>query len=156
MLRLWYTVPDPNRVVSTPRWIASEGSYRKPRHQGAATLTNHAHASNPAEPTASTPPRLAHTVFFALKDSSDEARQQLIDACHRYLSDHPGTLFFGVGPRAADYQRSVNDTRFDVVLHLVFATQADHDRYQQAPNHQQFIDESQAHWANVRVFDSYI
>ena len=33
---------------------------------------------------------LAHLVFFTLKQQTAEARQSLIDACHRYLTDHPG------------------------------------------------------------------
>ncbi len=47
---------------------------------------------------------LAHTVFFTLKDRSDATREALVLACHEYLSDHPGTVYFSAGPRATAYQ----------------------------------------------------
>jgi hypothetical protein len=84
-------------------------------------------------------PGLAHVVFFTLKDSSPESRDRLVAACHKYLTDHPGTVHFSAGLRAEAYTRPVNDQNFDVALVLVFATQADHDRYQEAPRHIEFI-----------------
>jgi hypothetical protein len=97
--------------------------------------------------------RLVHNVFFSLKDRSPEAAQGLIDACKRYLSDHPGTLYFGAGG-CSDLEREVNDRDFDVALHIAFESRAAHDAYQAAPRHQQFIDEQKHNWAKVRVFDS--
>ena len=97
---------------------------------------------------------LSHLVFFELKDKSDAARDALVTACHKYLSDHPGTLHFSAGTRAEQYTRPVNDQEFDVALMLVFASVADHDRYQEAPRHKQFISEQSPNWASVRVFDA--
>jgi Stress responsive A/B Barrel Domain len=97
---------------------------------------------------------LAHVVFFTLKDRSSAARNALVAACHKYLSDHPGTIHFSAGARAEAYQRPVNDQAFDVALVLVFAAEADHDRYQESPRHEQFIAEQSAAWAQVRVFDA--
>jgi hypothetical protein len=97
---------------------------------------------------------LAHLVFFTLKDQSAEARDALVAACHKYLSDHSGTLHFSAGARAEQYTRAVNDQEFDVALALVFASEADHDRYQEAPRHKQFIAEQSPNWASVRVFDA--
>ena len=99
---------------------------------------------------------LAHNVYFALKDNSPAARQRLLEACRKYLSGHPGTVFFAVGTLAEELNRPVNDREFDVALHLVFEDQAAHDRYQEAPRHTQFIDENQANWKKVRVFDSVV
>ena len=99
---------------------------------------------------------LAHLVFFTLKDQSPEARDSLIAACHQYLSDHPGTVHFSAGPRSEKYARPVNDQEFDVALVLVFASEADHDRYQEAPRHKQFIAEQSPNWAAVRVFDAAV
>jgi hypothetical protein len=45
---------------------------------------------------------------------------------------------------------------FDVALVLVFESQAAHDRYQEAPRHNQFIAEQSANWAQVRVFDALV
>src|SRR5262245_35740918 len=99
-------------------------------------------------------PKLAHCVFFSLKDRGNAARDALIAACHKYLTDHPGTVHFSAGPRATAYERPVNDAEFDVALVVVFATAADHDRYQTAERHKQFIAEQSPNWAKVRVFDA--
>ena len=97
---------------------------------------------------------LAHIVFFNLKESNDENRKQLVAACHKYLDGHPGTKFFGVGTRTPDLQREVNDQTFDVALHVIFDSRADHDAYQTNERHLQFIAENKDSWAQVRVFDS--
>jgi hypothetical protein len=97
---------------------------------------------------------LAHMVFFTLKDRSEAARNALVQACRKYLSDHPGTVYFCAGPRAELYQRPVNDTLFDVALVLVFATDEDHQRYQTSEPHQQFIAEQLENCSQVRVFDA--
>ena len=40
---------------------------------------------------------LAHNVFFSLNDPTPANRQKLVDACKKYLSSHPGTVFFAAG-----------------------------------------------------------
>ncbi len=97
---------------------------------------------------------LAHHVYFTLHDHSPAARQKLVDACRKYLSGHPGQVWFGVGTLAAELNREVNDRDFDVALTVVFQSQAAHDRYQQAERHLRFIAENKANWRQVRVFDS--
>ncbi|MSQ94503.1 MAG: Dabb family protein [Gemmataceae bacterium] len=99
---------------------------------------------------------LAHNVFFSLNDSSAAAKTKLVEACKKYLAQHPGTVFFACGTRATELHRPVNDLDFDVALHVVFQTKADHDAYQTAPLHDQFIAENKANWKNVRVFDSLV
>jgi hypothetical protein len=99
---------------------------------------------------------LAHNVYFSLKDNSPGARQQLIAACKKYLSKHPGTVFFAAGVLAEALKREVNDREFDVALHVIFTDQAAHDRYQDAPAHLQFIGENKANWKKVRVFDAVV
>jgi len=101
-------------------------------------------------------PLLAHNVYFSLKDNSPQAKKSLIEACKHYLSDHPGTVWFGVGTLAEELRREVNDRDFDIALHVVFRNQAAQDAYQQAPAHLQFISENRANWTRVRVFDSLI
>ena len=100
--------------------------------------------------------RLAHNVFFALRDNSLEAKKRLLDACKTYLTGHPGEIFFAAGTLAEELNRPVNDRDFDVSLHIVFQTKADQDRYQEAPRHLQFIEENRANWKKVRVFDSLV
>src|SRR5262245_55591549 len=101
-------------------------------------------------------PMLAHNVFFSLHDSSAAARSRLVAACKKYLSGHPGTVFFAAGTLAEELSRSVNDRDFDVGLHIIFKNQKAHDDYQVAPLHDQFIRENQANWKKVRVFDSVV
>ena len=97
---------------------------------------------------------LAHNVYFALVDNSPEAAGRLAGACKKYLSDHPGVVFFAVGGLNPDLAREVNDREFDVALHVVFDSRESHDAYQAAPEHLQFIEEQKDNWKNVRVFDS--
>jgi hypothetical protein len=99
---------------------------------------------------------LAHLVFFTLKDRTPPAREALVAACRKYLSDHPGTVHFSAGPRAEGYARPVNDQAFDVALVVVFDSQAAHDAYQAAPRHKEFIAEQSPNWAQVRVFDALV
>jgi hypothetical protein len=99
---------------------------------------------------------LSHDVFFTLKDNSPKAKQQLVDACKKYLTEHPGEVFFTAGVLADDLKREVNDRDFDVALHIVFKDRAAHDLYADAPRHKQFIEENKDNWKKVRVFDSYV
>lgn len=99
---------------------------------------------------------LSHAVYFTLHNASDEAKHQLVAACKQYLSEHPGTVFFAVGSRAADFTRPVNDHQFDVALQVVFRSKTYHDQYQQSDIHQTFIDQQKNNWKQVRVFDSYV
>ena len=100
-------------------------------------------------------PVLCHLVFFTLTDNSPTAVAKLVEACNKYLSDHPGTVRFDVGTRILDLQRPVNDQEFDVSLQIVFQTRADHDRYQKSEKHVTFIEENKGNWKQSRVFDSY-
>jgi heme-degrading monooxygenase HmoA len=99
---------------------------------------------------------LAHNVYFALKDNSAESKQKLVAACKKYLSNHPGEVFFAAGTLAEDLSRPVNDRDFDVALHIVFKDKEAHDKYQDADKHKQFIEENKDNWKKVRVFDSVV
>jgi hypothetical protein len=99
---------------------------------------------------------LAHNVYFTLHHSTPAARATLVEACRKYLTSHPGTVFFACGVLEEALQRPVNDRAFDVGLHVIFATKTDHDAYQVHPRHLQFIEENKATWKLVRVFDSTV
>jgi hypothetical protein len=96
---------------------------------------------------------LAHNVYFTLHDKSPESRKKLVAACHKYLNDHPGIVFYAAGILADAYHRPVNDMDFDVGLHVIFKDRESHDAYQTAPRHLEFIAENKASWKQVRVFD---
>jgi len=97
-----------------------------------------------------------HNVYFSLKDSSAQATQSLVDDCTKYLSKQAGVLSFSCGVLEAELDRPVNDRDFDVSLHILFETRADHDAYQTEEQHQVFIDRNKDNWSNVRVFDTVV
>jgi hypothetical protein len=99
---------------------------------------------------------LAHNVYFTLHNSLPAGRAKLVQECRKYLTGHTGTVFFACGELEPTLQRPVNDRGFDVGLHIIFATKADHDAYQEHPRHLQFIAENKADWKQVRVFDSTV
>ncbi len=101
-------------------------------------------------------PQLAHMVFFSLKDKSSKAKRQLVELCNKYLSKHPGTVYYSAGVIVTELDRKVNVQDWDVSLHLVFQNKDYHDQYQTAKRHLQFIKEGKDNWAKVRVFDSYV
>ena len=100
--------------------------------------------------------RVAHNVFFKLKDNAPARVDELVAACQKYLNVQPGIVFFAAGKLCAELKRDVNDLDWDVGLHLVFDNQASHDAYQDDPTHNKFIDEMKSNWAGVRVFDSFV
>ena len=99
--------------------------------------------------------RLAHHVFFTLKDKSPEAVDRLIADCKTFLDQHEGLVDFSVGRREADLNRPVN-VAFDVSLHVIFKDRASHDVYQTAPRHLEFIDRQKDNWEQVQVCDSVL
>jgi hypothetical protein len=101
-------------------------------------------------------PRLAHNVFFKLKDNSPTKVQELVDACKKYLNVQPGIVFFAAGKVCKELDREVNVLDWDVGLHLVFTDKAAHDGYQIDPMHIKFVEENKPNWSGVRVFDSLV
>lgn len=99
---------------------------------------------------------LGHMVYFTLKDRSPQAVGKLVEDCRKYLSGHPGTVFFAAGTLVEDLARPVNQRDWDVALQLVFESREAHDAYQQHPRHLQFIEENKANWEKVRVYDAYV
>jgi Stress responsive A/B Barrel Domain len=100
--------------------------------------------------------RLAHNVFFKLKDNSAANVAALVAACKKYLNVQPGIVFFAAGPLCTELTRDVNVRDWDVGLHLVFVDKAAHDAYQDDPTHVKFVTENKPTWASVRVFDSLV
>lgn len=98
--------------------------------------------------------QLSHMVYFTLHDPSAARVQELVAACHKYLSGHPGVVYFSVGTLNRDLARPVNDHGFDVTLNVVFESREAHDAYQIEPRHLKFIEEQKPQWKQVRVFDS--
>jgi len=100
-------------------------------------------------------PRLAHDVFFTLREDTPEARAALAAACQT-LAHLEGVESLSVGPLAEELVRPVNDQAFDVALHVVFVDRAAHDRYQSSPEHQALLSVWSERFETVRVFDSWV
>jgi hypothetical protein len=100
--------------------------------------------------------RLVHDVYFTLNDNSEATRAKLVKDCYKYLSKHPGVVFFAAGERVEAHERDVNIRDWEVSLHIVFKNKNYHDQYQKAHDHYKFIDENKENWKSVRVFDSFI
>ncbi len=102
-------------------------------------------------------PKLAHMVFFTLKDRSADSREKFVASCHKYLTGHQGVSFFAVGTIAEDVNEGAVSVRdFDVSLHAVFASKEDEAVYLKHPRHIQFVEENRDNFEKVRVFDSYV
>lgn len=101
-------------------------------------------------------PRLAHNVYFTLKDPTPANIAALVAACHQYLTVQPGIVFFAAGPRCEELARDVNVTDWHVGLHIVFIDKAAHDAYQDDPMHVKFVNDNRAGWSAVKVFDSLV
>jgi hypothetical protein len=102
-------------------------------------------------------PKLAHMVFFTLKDGSPEAREKFIASCEKYLTGHEGAEFFAIGTQTDDVvEPGVGIKDFDVALHVVFASKELEAKYLVHPRHLEFVDKNKADFAKVRVFDSYV
>ncbi len=97
-----------------------------------------------------------HNVYFSLKDTSPEAIQTLLDDCETYLAPQAGIVSFSCGILEAELNRPVNDTGFDVSLHLLFETKEAHDIYQIDEQHTVFIENNKDNWESVRVFDTVV
>jgi Stress responsive A/B Barrel Domain len=97
--------------------------------------------------------RIAHMVYFTLKDTSPSAQQKLVEACRKNLQPIPGIEFFAAGTLVPDLARPVNVRDFHVGLHIVFTGRKAHDDYQVDARHRGFIDENKDNWAQVRIFD---
>ncbi len=101
-------------------------------------------------------PKLAHMVYFKLKDSSPGNRAKLVASCKLLLSGHEGVEYFSTGSLAGDLKKEFNDRDFDVSLNLVFVDKEAHDKYQDSDRHKKFIEENLDSIEKVRVFDSYL
>lgn len=96
---------------------------------------------------------ICHEVFFELTDPSDENVARLIRGCET-LRGIPTVVSLATGARHPGLVRDVNQTDFQVGLHVTFENQADHDVYQEHAIHLAFIEAHKDMWASVRVFDN--
>jgi hypothetical protein len=118
-----------------------------------ATAADDAHKAAPAAAASGT--ILSHDLFFSLKDNSPESQQKLIDACKKYLSPHPGIVYFAVGT-LSDIKGAFNDRNYDVVCQMAFVDREALSTYAKTKEHQQFIAECSSSFKALRIFDSMV
>ena len=98
---------------------------------------------------------MIHSVYFWLKEEAQAKRQEFEAALHELvtISEIKEARF---GRPAGTAERPVTDHSFDYSLILTFASQADHDVYQDHADHHAFVDRCQDMWAKAVVYDSEI
>ena len=96
---------------------------------------------------------LVHNVFFWVKkDAPASARQQLLDDCQKYLTS-PTVKHLWVGIPADTPQRDVINATFDIGMTVIFEDVADHNAYQDNPQHDKFTERNKHNFLRVEVFD---
>ncbi|PPK84323.1 stress responsive alpha/beta barrel protein [Neolewinella xylanilytica] len=100
-----------------------------------------------------TDPGLAHTVYFWLQDSLTQADRASFEEGVRSLESSPSVRRLFLGKPAATPSRGVVDNSFDYTLILWFDDVAGHDAYQVSPVHLKFVEDHEAKFKEVRVYD---
>lgn len=100
--------------------------------------------------------KLAHAVFFTLKDGTSAGRARFLESCRKYLTGHEGALTYSAGVMAEDVKEPVSDRDFDIALHVVFKDKEAEAKYLKSERHTKFVSENKDVWSKVRVFDSYL
>jgi hypothetical protein len=99
-------------------------------------------------------PIIVHNVYFSLQDNSAKTKTEFVSACKKFLSKHPGEVYFAAGTLAEERKLRSSDRDFDVAIVIVFKTQADLARFDKSERHLQFVAQNKKNWKKVRVFDA--
>jgi len=94
----------------------------------------------------------SHHVFFWMKDPSDQAAREKLEAGLRELVkiDVIKAYYLGV---PANTDREVVDSSYDYSLLVFFEDEAGHNIYQDHPEHLKFIEQCKDTWSKVLVYD---
>lgn len=99
-------------------------------------------------------PGMMHTVYFWLKEGlSEEDKKDFVRGVQS-LETVPSVKRFFMGPPASTPSRGVVDNSFDLALILWFDDVAGHDAYQVDPIHLKFVEEHEAKFGTVKVYDN--
>lgn len=96
---------------------------------------------------------LIHSVYFWFKPASSVAVRAAFEDGLRRLCAIPDVAAAHIGVPEATPERPVIDATYDWALILTFADLAAHDRYQEHPVHEAFVQEFRASWDRVQVYD---
>lgn len=101
-------------------------------------------------------PGLVHTVYFWLNEDVDEASAKDFEEGVWSLEGIPSVKRMFFGPPAATPSRGVVDNSFDYALIVWFDDVAGHDIYQDHPIHLKFVEEQEAKFGRVQVYDNVL
>lgn len=96
---------------------------------------------------------LIHSVYFWFKPATSAAVRASFEAGLRRLCTIPEVVSAHIGEPEATPERPVIDNGYDWALILTFADVAAHNRYQEHPTHDAFVEEFRSSWDMVRVYD---
>ena len=147
---------DATRLLTRPLVLAPAALVLFALAFAAASAGRPAASAAPTPAPADAGPKLAHMVFFSLKNRAPESREKFVASCRKHLTGHDGVVFFEVGVIAGDVVEPVSVRDFDVSLHAVFESKEAEAKYLKHPRHLAFVDENKDAWSQVRVFDSYL
>lgn len=99
---------------------------------------------------------MAHNFFFQLADTSEALRDLFIDLCVKYLSGHPGQIYFSVGTRVLQIDRDVSGTNFEVSINIIFRDFDAYQDYNKDPKHEKFIELAAGMSPTRIVYDSFL
>ena len=94
---------------------------------------------------------MVHSVYFWLKE---EASAESFEAALKKLVKISEIQDAKIGKPASTTERPVTDHSFSFSLILTFTSTADHDVYQDHPDHHVFVNQCKEMWAKVVVYDS--
>jgi hypothetical protein len=95
----------------------------------------------------------SHVVIFWTDPAKPGAADALVAGARQYLAKAPGILHFHVGKMAGSH-RPVVDQTYQVGLNIVFDSKESQDRYQDHPDHLEFVERVfKPNCTQVRVYD---
>jgi tetratricopeptide (TPR) repeat protein len=99
---------------------------------------------------------LAHDIYISLKDNSADAKKKLVADAKKVIGEYEGVVFWSVGTLADSIKRDYSDRNFDVTIHIVFKDLDAYEKYMASKPRQDWVNERQAGWKQVRTFDSIV
>jgi Stress responsive A/B Barrel Domain len=94
-----------------------------------------------------------HTVFFWLKDNSNQAHKEALHEGLKKLAQIPEIKTAYIG-QPASTRREVIDSSYDFSISFVFVSAADQEIYQVHADHLKFIENCSYLWSSVKVYDA--
>lgn len=101
-------------------------------------------------------PALIHTVYFWTKVGISTEQIASFENGLEVLSSCPTILKYYWGPPAATEERGIIDNSYAYAINVHFASTEDEAAYQKEPIHLKFIEDHNAIWEKVVVYDNLV